>query len=219
MPTFITPYSGQAELTAGTGLTVTSQGRWTYSLSGYNDGATFGLSLGYPSIIGPNDFYYGPQQPNQVPPQSGGTLSLTATDWPIAVIGNELTSYTDPETSITYPASQCRIEVTGHWQVIRQQNSNSFNGQGVEYAGKTKTDLGDRDMGPYLLTLVTRDAMYVIQGADVAGGAQDTFSSRVFSCEVTESATSDNSNKEFQSNTITRPAWVYTYSKSWQIAP
>ena len=201
MPTFITPYSGQAELTAGTGLTVTSQGLWTYSKSGYNDGATFGLSLTHPS------------------PLNGGTLALQAEDWPIAEIGNTLTAYTDPDTGITYPASQCRIEVTGHWQVIRQQNSNSFNGQGVEYAGKTKTDLGDRDMGPYLLSFVTRDAMYVIQGADVAGGAQDTFSSRVFSCEVTESATSDNSNKEFQSNTITRPAWVYTYSKSWQIAP
>lgn len=217
MPTFITPYSGQAELTAGTGLTVTSQGRWTYSLQGYNDSATFGLSLGYPSIIGPNDFYYGPQQPNQVPPQSGGTLSLSAVNWPIAVIGNELTDYTDPDTGITYPASQCRILVTGYWEVIRQQNSNSFNGQGVMYSGSTQTNLGGREMNPYLLSYTSQTVSYVIQGADVAGGARDTFSDQVFSCDVTESATTDNSNKEFQSNTITRPSWIYTYAKSWQI--
>ena len=201
MPTFITPYSGNAELTAGNGLQVVSPGLWTYSLAGYNDGATFGLSLTHPAQL------------------DGGTLALQAQGWTISNIGNELTSYTDPETSITYPASQCRIEVIGHWQVIRQQNSNSYNSFGVEYTGKTITDLGDRDMTPYLLTFVSRDAVYVIQGADVAGGAQDTFSSRVFSCEVTEKATSDNSNREFQSNTITRPAWVYSYSKSWQTAP
>lgn len=216
MPTFITPYSGQAELTAGNGLTVTSPGRWTYSLQGYNDAATFGLSLGYPSMIGPNDFYYGPQQPNQVPPQSGGTLSLTATNWTIADIGNELTDYTDPETGTTYPASQCRIQVRGQWQIIRQQNSNSFNGQGVGYIGSTQTDLGNRN---YWGTWITGFATYTIQGADVVGGAIDTFSGHEFYAIMTESATTTNSNKEFQSNTITRPAWVYTYTKSWQIAP
>ena len=201
MPTFITPYSGQAELTAANGLQVVESGLWTYSLSGYNDGATFGLSLTHPN------------------PTNGQQLYLQAQDWTIADIGNELTSYTDPNTSITYPASQCRITVTGYWLVVRQQNSNSFNGQGVMYNGKTETDLGERTMNPNLLTFSTREAVYVIQGADVSGGAQNTFSSRVFYCKATEAATSDNSNKEFQSNTITRPAWVYSYSKSWQIAP
>lgn len=202
MPTFITPYSGSAELTASTGLTVTDQGLWTFSKNTYNDGATFGLSLTYPK------------------PLTGGNLHLSATDWTIADIGNSLTSYTDPDTGITYPASQCRIEVTGRWQVIRQPNSDSFNSQGVEYSGHTHTDLGNRDMGPvFLLTFNTDYATYVIQGANVSGGAQDTFSGHEFYCRVTESATSDNSNREFQSNSITRPAWVYQYSKSWQTAP
>lgn len=198
MPTFITPYSGQAELTAANGLQVVEQGLWTYSLSGYNDGATFGLSLTHPR------------------PSSGGSLQLQAQDWPISEIGNTLTSYTDPTTGITYPASQCRIQIRGQWQVIRQQNSNSFNGQGVEYGGTTQTDLGDRN---YWGTWITGFATYTIQGADVTGGALDTFSSHQFFVTVTEAATSDNSNKEFQSNTITRPAWVYSYTKSWQIAP
>lgn len=202
MPTFITPYSGSAELTAGNGLNIVNQALWTYSKAGYNDGATFGLSLTHPS-----------------PLNGGSELHLQAQNWTIAGIGNELTAYTDPETNITYPASQCRIEVIGRWVVVRQQNSNSYNSFGIEYNAKTDTDLGDREMTPYLLTFSSREAVYVIQGADVAGGAQDTFSSRVFFCKATEAATSDNSNREFQSNTITRPAWVYSYSKSWQTAP
>ena len=104
MPTFVTPYSGSAELTANTGLTVISPGLWRYSQAGYNDGATFGLSLGHPN------------------PLSGELLHLRAEDWTIAVIGNELTSYTDPATSTTYGPELCRILVTGAWSVIRQQN-------------------------------------------------------------------------------------------------
>ena len=217
MPTFITPYSGSAELTAGNGLEIVDQGKWQYSKQGYNDGATFGLSLTYPTPSGPADFYYGP--PNKVPPpQSGGELHLRAVNWPIAEIGNQLTSYNDPTYGLL-PASKCRITVTGYWSVIRQQNSNSFNGQGVEYDAATITDLGDRLMNPWIMPYTTPSAVYVIQGADVTGGAQDTFSTHVFFCRATEVATSQNSNKEFQSNTITRPAWVYTYSKSWQVAP
>jgi len=214
MPTFITPFSGSAELTVATGLSITQQGSWLLSQAGYNDGATFGLSLGYPnSAMGPSDFYYGPSQPGSMPPQSGGTLSVSATDWTISTIGNELTDYTDPESGITYAASQCRIEVRGQWRIIRQQNSNSFNGQGVIYDGHTHTDIGNRD---YWGTWITNFATYVIQGSAVSGGAQDTFSGHEFYAEMTETATSDNSNKEFQSNTVTRPAWAYTWSKSWQ---
>lgn len=216
MPTFITPYSGTAELTASNGLTITDQGRWQFSQQGYNDGATFGLSLGYPNAMGPNDFYYGPHQPRLVPTQTGGILNVTAQNWTIAVIGNDLTDYTDPDTHIIYPASQCRIEIRGQWQITRQQNSNSFNGQGVIYGGTTQTDLGNRD---YWGTWITGFATYRIQGANVTGGEQDTFSNHVFYATMTETATTDNSNKEFQSNTITRPVWVYTYSKSWQTGP
>lgn len=200
MTTFFTPpgYSGTAELTASNGLDVLDQGLWRFSQSGYNDGATFGLSLTVPS------------------PTQGGELSLSAEDWIIAVVGNELTDYTDPDNNY-YPASKCRIEVTGQWVVVRQPNSNSFNSQGVFYAGHTHTDSGNRDMGPtFLLNYSSPFATYVIQGADVDGGAQDTFSSQVFYCRCTESATTDNSNKEFQSNSVCRPVWAYSYSKSWQ---
>jgi len=199
MPTFITPYSGQSELTAGNGLQVISAGLWRYSQAGYNDSATFGLSLTPPS------------------PLSGGLLHLSAINWTIAYIGNDLTAYTDPSTGITYPSTKCRITVLGHWQVLRQPNSNSFNGTGVFYAGDTKTDLGDRDMGPvFLLNYVSPDASYIIQGSGVQGGAQDTFSTHEFWVKVTEQASTDNSNREFQSNSITRPTWVYSYTKSWQ---
>jgi hypothetical protein len=201
MPTFVTPYSGSAELTANTGLTVVDQGLWRYSQAGYNDGATFGLSLGHPN------------------PLSGELLHLRAEDWSIAVIGNELTSYTDPDTSITYGPELCRIVVTGAWQVIRQQNSNSYNSFNITYSATTVTDLGDRSMNPYLLSYVSPSATYVIQGSGVDGGAQDTFTSHVFEFRATETAASTNSNKEFQSNTVTRPVWAYTYSKSWQTAP
>lgn len=195
---FFTPpgYTGTAELTANTGLTVLSQGRWLYSKQGYNDGATFGLSLTHPS------------------PQNGGELQLQATNWPIAVVGNTLTDYVDPDTGDTYPASQCRIQVRGQWTIIRQQNSNSFNGVGVMYGGFTNTDLGNRN---YWGTWITGFATYTIQGADVTGGAINTFSGHVFFANMTETTSSDNSNKEYQSNTITRPVWTYTYTKSWEI--
>lgn len=200
MPTFITPYSGTAELTANSGLTVISTGIWRYSQAGYNDGATFGLSLTHPN------------------PTAGGLLHLRGEDWTIAVIGNELTSYTDPETSITYGPELCRIAVTGVWQVIRQQNSNSYNSFNITYVATTVTDLGDRDMNPYLLNYTSPQATYIIQGSGVSGGAQNTFSNHVFEFRATESAASTNSNREFQSNTITRPVWAYAYSKSWQTA-
>ena len=193
MPTFVTPFSGSAELTANSGLTVIDPGLWRYSQAGYNDGATFGLSLGHPA------------------PTSGGTLHLSAENWPIAEIGNELTSE-------TYGPELCRIVITGAWSVVRQQNSNSYNSFNITYIGTTTTDLGDRSMNPYLLNYASPQATYVIQGSGVAGGAQDTFTDHVWECRATESAASTNSNREFQSNTITRPTWIYTYSKSWQTA-
>jgi hypothetical protein len=213
---FYTPsgYSGNAELTATTGLNVIDQGRWRFSQAGYNDQATFGLSIGWPDKT-TNGIYS--DGPGQVPALTGGLLALRGQDWPIAVVGNELTSYTDPDTGDTYPASQCRISVTGAWNIIRQPNSNSYNSFGTQWSGLTQTDQGDREMYPWLLNYSSNKATYVIQGADVTGGARDTFSSKIFECSFTESVTSVNSNKEFQSNTIIRPAWVYSYSKSWEI--
>lgn len=198
---FYTPpgYTGQAELTASTGLEVVDLALWQFSRSGYNDGATFGLSLGHPR------------------PLEGGVLRLQAQNWPIENIGNQLTEYQDPVTHVTYPASKCRITLRGSWQVTRQSNSNSFNSIGIEYSGRTDTDLGGRAQGPALLSLNTSYATYIIQGSEVTGGAQDTFSNHVFYCNCTETAGSDNSNRLFQSNTITRPVWVYTYAKSWEI--
>lgn len=216
MPTFITPpgYSGTAELTANTGLSIVAQGRWTYSKQGYNDGATFGVSLSWPDqAVG--EFSYGvPAQ--QIVPESSGELHLQAVDWTIPVIGNELTSYTDPDTHVTYSSSRCKITVTGYWQVVRQPNSNSWNSIGVFYNGVSETDLGSRTMNPYLLNYNTPSASYVIQGSDVSGGAQDTFSSQVFFCKCRHSTTGNNSNREYQSNSIARPVWVFSYSKSWQ---
>lgn len=199
MSTFFTPtnLTGTAELTATNGLSVTEQGLWLFSGAGYNDQATFGLSLTHPS------------------PTNGGSLRLQAMNWPIAVIGNQLTDYIG-EDSVFYPASRCRIMITGNWQIIRQQNSNSFNSVGVDYAGHTHTDLGNRD---YWGTFFTNRETYVIQGADVQGGAMDTFTDHLFYAHMTESTSSDNSNKLYQSNTVTRPVWAYTYSKSWQISP
>ena len=85
------------------------------------------------------------------------------------------------------------------------------------YSGRTETDEGNRDMGEFLLNFTTTPPVtYVIQGADVTGGALNTFSSHVFYCRITEAATTDNSNREFQSNSIARPVWAYTYTKSWQ---
>ncbi len=215
MATFITPYSGTAELTAGNGLDITSQGLWVFNKFNLEDAATFYLSLSYPSSAYGGEFSYG-APPAPTSPVSGGELNLSATDWTIANIGNELTSYTDPDTSITYPASKCRIQITGRWEVVRKQNSNSYNSFGVIYSGHTHTDLGDRDIGPYILTYVTLPATYVIQGSGVEGGPQDTFSDHEFYCRLTELATTDNSNYEFQSNTTSRPVWAYNYSKSWQ---
>jgi len=89
----------------------------------------------------------------------------------------------------------------------------------VIYTGLTETDEGDRAMNPYLLSFTaTPRVTYLIQGAGVEGGAQDTFTPHVFFCRITESATTDNSNQEFQSNSIARPVWAYSYSKSWQIS-
>ena len=201
MPTFITPigYSGSAELTAANGLQIVSLGHWRYSQAGYNDGATFGVSLTYPE------------------PLSSEQLRISATNWPIATIGNQLISYTDPDSGITYSADRCRIEIIGRWNVLRQVNSNSYNSFGVEHTGLTETDQGSESMTPYLLSFTAEWSKYVIQGSDVAGGTVDTFSSREFWCQLTESAASDNSNKLFQSNTIARPVWQYQYSMSWQI--
>ena len=198
MPTFITPYSGSAELTASNGLAIVDPGLWRFSQQGYNDGATFGLSL---SFLNATD---------------GGELHLSATNWPIADIGNELTSYTDPNTGLTYAADQCRIVVTGSWLINRQVNSNSFNSVGVLYNALTTTDLGDREMSPYLLSYASPVATYIIQGSAVDGGAIDTFTDKLFYCRATESTTSPNSNKEYQSNSIIRPVFLYDYSKSWQ---
>lgn len=214
---FYTPpgYTGTAQLTASTGLSVLDTGLWQFSQQGYNDGTTFGLSLGWPNHGYNGEFTYG-APPAQVSPLSGGELHLSATDWPIAVVGNTLTEYIGPDSSV-YPASQCRILVVGCWLVMRQPNSNSFNSFGVTWDGLTDTNQGSRTMNPYLLNYQTALATYVIQGADVTGGALDTFSNQEFWCKVREAASSTNSNYEFQSNTITTPAWVYTYTKSWEI--
>ena len=72
-------------------------------------------------------------------------------------------------------------------------------------------------MSPWLLDYESPPATYVRQGAAVTGGAQDTFGSHVWHCEITENSTSDNSNRQYQSNTRVRPVWVYTYAKSWQV--
>lgn len=215
---FYTPpgYSGSAQLTASTGLTINDQGRWRFSQQGYNDRATFGLSLGWPDTAYNGEFDYG-SPGSQIRPLTGGLLSLSATNWTIPVIGNTLRSYTDPDTSITYPESQCRIQIHGQWQVTRQQNSNSYNSFGILYTGVTETDLGSRTFNPNLLSYNTIYATYTIQGADVTGGALDTFSDHEFFCRVTEATSSNNSNNEFQSNTITTPIFVYTYNMSWEI--
>lgn len=226
MPTFITPpgCSGNAELTASTGLEVVESGHWRFSQAGYNDSSTFGLSINAPSST--QQYDYGADSrggeligagPLTTPTLSGGLLHLRAQDWTIAGIGNELTDYEDPVTHEIYPASRCRIQVVGAWQVNRSVNSNSYNSIGIFYTAKTETDLGERPMNPWLLDYTSPQAGYVIQGADVEGGAQNTFSEHVFECRITESAASNNSNREFASNTIVRPVWTYIYSKSWQI--
>jgi hypothetical protein len=198
---FITPpgFSGSGRLSASTGLSVLAQGIWLFSQSGYNDGESFGVSMTYPQ------------------PADSGTLLLRAQDWRIAVIGNELTDYVDPETGQTYSAQQCRIEVQGYWSVTRRPNSNSYNSFGVNYVGNTATDQGSRRFQGFPQGLVTQTAVYRIQGSEVSGGALDTFSSHVFFCECEEATASDNSNRLYQSNSIATPVWIYSYSKSWQI--
>jgi hypothetical protein len=208
MPTFVTPISGTAQLTTRTGLTVISQGRWLFSQSGYNDGATWGVSLGGPVQAAP-------KAPTAT--VASGLLYLQAQGWTIEGAGNTLTAFTDPSTGQTYGPDRCRILVTGAWSVPRRPNSNSFNSTGVIYNGLTETDEGERSMTPYLLNYQTYNPVqYVIQGSAVSGGAQDTFTPHVFYCKCTESATTDNSNREFQSNSTATPIWAYTYSKSWQ---
>lgn len=198
---FVTPpgFSGSAQLSASSGLQIVSQGSWQFSQAGYNDGESFGVSLSYPRS------------------ESSGLLLLRARDWPIPVIGNTLTDYTDPDTGETYPASQCRILLVGRWYVTRQPNSNSFNSFGVNYTGITVTDQGSREFVGFPQSLVTAESHYVIQGAEVQGGAQDTFTEHEFRCECSESTTTINSNRLYQSNSIARPIWVYEYSKSWEI--
>lgn len=225
MATFITPYLGTAELTASNGLEILEQGRWRFSQAGYNDGATFGVSLGAPYVKG---YYENGADTRDIGFDSGpgnltsqtldsGLLHLRAINWTIAQIGNHLTSYTDPETMITYAADRCRILVSGQWQVVRRPNTNSYNSFGVIYQGVTETDQGSREMTPWLLDYRSALAEYVIQGSAVEGGAQDTFSDQVFWCRCSHKTNSQNSNREYQSNAIARPVWVYTYSKSWQI--
>lgn len=208
MPTFVTPVTGTAALTTSTGLVVISAGRWLFSQSGYNDSTTWGVSLGGPVQAAP-------KAPTAT--VASGLLHLQAQGWTIAGAGNTLTAYTDPETGVTYGADRCRILVTGAWRVPRRVNSNSFNSTGVIYNGLTETDEGERSMTPYLLNYETyAPRSYVIQGAAVSGGAQDTFTAHVFYCKCTETATTDNSNREFQSNSTASPVWAYSYSKSWQ---
>lgn len=203
-------------MTASSGLSTVDQGLWRFSQAGYNDGVSFGLSLVGPDRNVRSDFYGGP--PDQAAPvQSGGELFLRARDWTIAGIGNNLVAYTDPESGITYPANKCRILVTGRWEIKRGPNSNSLNSIGCIYNASTDTNLGSRTMSPILLNYVSPTAVYVIQGSAVTGGAQDTFSATEFFCKFTETVTTDNSNRSFQSNTLIRPAWVYRYQRSWQI--
>ena len=215
MPTFITPFSGTAQLTASNGLQVIEAGRWQFSRFSYADGATFGVTIQFPTrdLLGPYyDINANPPPPG---PLESGLLHLRAQDWTIADIGNELTSYTPPGGP-TYPASKCRITVTGYWWVIRAQISASYNSFGVSYGGRTETDQGGRDMAGDLLTYQAQPVTYVIQGSGVTGGAQDTFSGHVFECRVTESASTVNSNRAFASNTSARPVWAYAWAKSWQ---
>lgn len=215
MPTFITPYSGSAQLTASNGLVVIEQARWQFSRFSYADGATFGVTLDFPTrdLLGP--YYDVNANPPPPGPLESGLLHLRAENWPIADVGNELTAYTVPGGP-TYPASKCRITVTGSWWVIRAQISASYNSFGVNYAGRTETDQGGRDMSGDLLTYQAQPVTYVIQGSGVTGGALDTFTGHEFWCRVTESASTVNSNRAFTSNTSARPVWAYVYAKSWQ---
>jgi hypothetical protein len=211
MPQFITPpgNAGSAQLTTTTGLAVVSSGAWRFSESGYNDGVTWGVSLGGPRVPAPGA---------PVADAGSGVLHLRAQGWTIAVIGNDLVPYTDPGTGVTYGPERCRIRISGRWHVARSPNSNSFNGPGVIYSGVTDTDEGSRSMTPALLDYASaHDRVYVIQGSAVTGGAINTFAPHVWFCTCEESATTDNSNRAFQSNSTASPRWTYTYQRSWQI--
>lgn len=217
MPAFITPYTGSAQLTASNGLEIVEQNHWQFSKFSYADGATFGVTLDFPTRerLGPYyDTNANPPPPN---PLESGLLHVRAKNWTIGDIGNALTDYTVPGGP-TYPATKCRITVTGYWWVIRGQITASYNSFGVTYGGRTETDQGGREMAPNgLLTYSSLPVTYVIQGSGVQGGAQDTFSNHEFWCRVTESASTVNSNRAFASNTFARPVWAYGYAKSWQI--
>lgn len=215
MATFITPFSGSAQLTASNGLVVVEQGRWLFSRFSYDDGASFGVTLDFPTHNLQGPYYDVNANPPPPGPLESGLLHLRAVNWTIADIGNELTSYTVPGGP-TYGADRCRILVTGSWWVVRAQISASYNSFGVNYRGRTETDQGGRDMADDLLTYQAQPATYVIQGAAVEGGAQDTFSDHEFYCRVTESATTVNSNRAFTSNSFARPVWAYAWAKSWQ---
>lgn len=215
MPTFITPYSGSAQLTASNGLEIVEQGRWQFNRFSYADGATFGVTLDFPTRNLQGPYYDVNANPPPPHPLESGLLHLRAVNWTIADIGNELTTYTEPGGP-TYPATKCRITVTGAWWVVRAQISASYNSFGINYAGRTETDQGGRDMGDDLLTYQAQPATYIIQGSGVGGGAQNTFSDHEFYCKITESATTINSNRAFASNTSARPVWAYVYTKSWQ---
>jgi len=199
MPTFITPpeLSGTAELTTGQGLVVIQSGLWQRDPASLPPGVSWAVSLTYPQ------------------PQESGLLHLRAQGWSIPG-GNELTPYTDTSTGITYSAEQARITVRGRWQVDRRPNSDSYNSFGVLYSGRTETDLGSRDMDPWLLGYTSPLATYIIQGSAVEGGAQDTFTPRMFECRITETVRSDNSNRQYQSNSLAQPRWQYQYLRQWQ---
>jgi|688.fasta_scaffold466454_2 hypothetical protein len=197
MATFITPYTGQAQLTVSNGLQIVDQAAWRFQPPANVDGITFGVTLA-------NEYN-----------ADSGELHLRAVNWTIAEIGNSLTSYTDPETHITYPASQCQISVTGRWQIRRTINTASNTSQGVLYNSYTLTDQGDRLKAG---TWYTPYHTFVIQGADVDGGAINTFSDHEFFCRIKERTATRNTNGLYVSNTIASPVWAYTYSKSWQTA-
>lgn len=217
MPTFITPYSGNAELTASNGLDIIHLARWQFNKFSYADGATFGVTIAFPNRDLNGPYYDANANPPPPGPLESGELHVRGQNWTIADIGNSLTAYTDPDTAITYPATKCRILVTGYWRIVRAQINASYNSFGVRYAGWTYTDQGEREMEAGALQTYTNSPVtYVIQGSGVDGGAQDTFSPHVWFAKITESASSVNSNRAFASNTFARPVWYYAYSKSWQ---
>jgi hypothetical protein len=198
MATFITPFTGSAALTVSTGLNIEDQGTWMFEPPAYVDGITFGVTLA-------NAFN-----------ANSGELHLRATNWTIPVIGNALTSYTDPDTHITYPASKCQIKLVGRWQIRRTINTASNTSQGVLYNSYTLTDQGDRTKAG---TWYTPYHTFIIQGDQVEGGAIDTFTTHEFWCRIVERTATRNTNGLYVSNTVASPIWAYDYYKSWQTNP